>query len=113
MTAHALFAVGLFGWMRRGGLSWVRLERGFAIAATEVTVAQFGRFVAAAGARPRATRRGHSMVYEPRTGNFIRRSGVDWRSDYLGAPAHPDAPVMHVSVRDAEAYVEWLRTNEY
>ena len=28
MTAHALFAVGLFGWMRRGGLSWVRLERG-------------------------------------------------------------------------------------
>ncbi len=87
---------------------WVRLERGFAIAATEVTVAQFGRFVAAAGARPRATRRGHSMVYEPRTGNFIRRSGVDWRSDYLGAPAHPDAPVMHVSVRDAEAYAAWL-----
>ena len=86
----------------------VRFERGFAIAATEVTVAQFAQFVGAANARPRATRRGHSIVYEPRTGNFIRRSGVDWRSDYLGALARPDAPVMHVSVRDAEAYAAWL-----
>lgn len=93
----------------------VRFERGFAMAATEVTVAQFGRFVAAAGARPRATRRGHSVVYEPRTGNFIRRSGVDWRSDYLGAAAAPGDPVMHVSVRDAEAYAAWLseQTGQY
>lgn len=86
----------------------VRFERGFALAATEVTVAQFGQFVQSAGARPRATRRGHSVVYEPRTGNFLRRSGVDWRSDYLGMPAPGDAPVMHVSVRDAEAYAAWL-----
>ena len=86
----------------------VGFERGFAMAVTEVTVAQFGRFVAEAGARPRATRRGHSTVYEPRTGNFIRRSGVDWRSNYLGQPAAPDDPVMHVSVRDAEAYAAWL-----
>ena len=86
----------------------VRFERGYAMAATEVTVAQFGRFVADAQARPRATRRGHSTVYEPRTGNFIRRSGVDWRSDYLGLPAAPGDPVMHVSVRDAEAYAAWL-----
>lgn len=86
----------------------VRFERGFAMAATEVTVAQFERFVQASGARPRATRRGHSVVYEPRTGNFIRRSGVDWRSDYLGGDATGDAPVMHVSVRDAEAYAAWL-----
>ena len=86
----------------------VRFDRGFAMAATEVTVAQFERFVQASGARPRATRRGHSVVYEPRTGNFIRRSGVDWRSDYLGADADGQAPVMHVSVRDAEAYAAWL-----
>ena len=86
----------------------VRFDRGFAMAATEVTVAQFERFVQASGARPRATRRGHSVVYEARTGNFIRRSGVDWRSDYLGADADGRAPVMHVSVRDAEAYAAWL-----
>ena len=75
---------------------------------TEVTVAEFGRFVAQAGARPRATRRGNSIVYDERSGNFARRSGADWRSGYDGRPADPDDPVLHVSVRDAEAYAAWL-----
>ena len=86
----------------------VRFERGFAMSITEVTVADFRRFVEAANARPRATRRGHSIVYDERSGNFIRRSGVDWQSDYNGAKAAPNSPVMHVSVRDAEAYATWL-----
>ena len=42
------------------------------------------------------------------SGNFIRRSGVDWRSDYDGARALGNSPVMHVSVRDAENYAAWL-----
>ncbi len=86
----------------------VRFDRGFAMSITEVTVAEFRRFVEAAKARPRATRRGHSIVYDERSGNFIRRSGVDWQSDYNGAKAAPNSPVMHVSVRDAEAYAAWL-----
>ncbi len=86
----------------------VRFERGFAMSITEVTVADFRRFVETANARPRATRRGHSVVYDERSGNFIRRSGVDWQSDYNGAKAAPNSPVMHVSVRDAEAYAAWL-----
>jgi formylglycine-generating enzyme required for sulfatase activity len=64
--------------------------------------------VESANARPRATRRGHSIVYDERSGNFARRSGVDWQSDYNGARAAPNSPVMHVSVRDAEAYAKWL-----
>lgn len=87
---------------------YVRFNRGFAMALTEVTVAEFGRFVASAGARPRATRRGNSLVYDERSGNFVRRSGVDWRSGYDGRPADPGDPVLHVSVRDAEAYAVWL-----
>lgn len=87
---------------------YVRFERGFAMSITEVTVAEFRVFVEQAKARPRATRRGHSMVYDERSGNFIRRSGVDWRSGYNGAAATPNSPVMHVSVRDAEAYATWL-----
>lgn len=86
----------------------VRFERGFAVSITEVTVADFRRFVEATKARPRATRRGHSIVYDERSGNFIRRSGVDWQSGYNGARAAPNSPVMHVSVRDAEAYAAWL-----
>ncbi len=91
-----------------GPQHYVRFDRGFAMTITEVTVAEFGRFVAATDARPRATRRGHSVVYDERSGNFIRRSGVDWQSGYNGAKAAPDSPVMHVSVRDAEAYAAWL-----
>ncbi len=87
---------------------YVRFDRGFAMSLTEVTVAEFGRFVAAAGARPRATRRGNSIVYDERSGNFARRSGADWRSAYDGQPAAPGDPVLHVSVRDAEAYAAWL-----
>ena len=87
---------------------YVRFERGFAIARTEVTVEQFRRFVQASGYRPRAVRRGHSLVYDDRAGNFVRRSGVDWRHDYMGRPAADTMPVVHVSAKDAEAYARWL-----
>ncbi|MGN6153891.1 MAG: SUMF1/EgtB/PvdO family nonheme iron enzyme [Lysobacteraceae bacterium] len=87
---------------------YVRFERGFAIARTEVTVEQFRRFVQASGYRPRAVRRGHSLVYDDRAGNFVRRSGVDWRHDYLGKPAADTMPVVHVSAKDAAAYARWL-----
>ncbi|UKE68354.1 formylglycine-generating enzyme family protein [Xanthomonas cerealis] len=89
-------------------LHYVRFDRGFAMSITEVTVAEFRRFVEVSGARPRATRRGHSIVYDERSGNFVRRSGTDWQSGYNGARAAPNSPVMHVSVRDAEAYAAWL-----
>lgn len=87
---------------------YVRFARGFAMSIAEVTVGEFRQFVESANARPRATRRGHSIVYDERSGNFARRSGVDWQSDYNGARAAPNSPVMHVSVRDAEAYAKWL-----
>ncbi|PTN54685.1 formylglycine-generating enzyme family protein [Stenotrophomonas panacihumi] len=87
---------------------YVRFARGFAMSITTVTVDEFRQFVESANARPRATRRGHSIVYDERSGNFARRSGVDWQSDYNGARAAPNSPVMHVSVRDAEAYAKWL-----
>ena len=66
------------------------------------------RFIQATGYRSRAVRRGHSTVYDERSGNLVRRSNVDWSSDYVGRPAAADAPVLHVSAKDAQAYVEWL-----
>ena len=86
----------------------VRFERGFAMSRNEVTVDQFGEFVHATGYRSTATRREHSLVYEERNGNFVLRSGVDWRSAYDGTRAGADLPVLHVSARDAEAYAAWL-----
>ncbi|HYM86868.1 MAG TPA: formylglycine-generating enzyme family protein [Pseudoxanthomonas sp.] len=87
---------------------YVRFERGFAMSRRAVSVAEFRRFVQATKYRPRATRRGHSTVYDERSGNFVRHSGVDWQSDYAGGRAADSLPVLHVSVRDAEAYAEWL-----
>ncbi|MDI1252890.1 formylglycine-generating enzyme family protein [Thermomonas sp.] len=88
----------------------VRLERGFALGRNEITVGEFGRFVTATGYTPRATQRGHSMAYDARSGNFVRGSGIDWRSTYDGKPAAAGMPVVHVTARDAEAYAEWLST---
>lgn len=86
----------------------VRFERGLAVSRTEVTVGEFRRFTSATGYRTRAVRRGYSVVYDERSGNMVRRSGVDWSSDYLGEPAGDRQPVIHVSAQDAVAYAEWL-----
>jgi formylglycine-generating enzyme required for sulfatase activity len=87
---------------------YVRFDRGFAMSRTEVTVDQFRRFIASTGYRTTAARRGYSMVYEPRGGNFVRRNGIDWRHGYDGREARGDMPVLHVSARDADAYAAWL-----
>ena len=86
----------------------VRFDRGFALSLNEITVGEFRRFVEATGYRTRAERRGFSMAYDERSGNFVRRSKVDWRSDFAGAPAAANLPVVHVGARDAQAYVDWL-----
>lgn len=86
----------------------IRFDRGFALSATEVTVGQFRRFIEATGHRTRASRRGYSMVYDELSGNFVRRSGVDWQFDYRGQRAGDNLPVLHVTVQDATAYAEWL-----
>src|SRR5690606_36871639 len=65
---------------------YVRFDRGFAMARTEVTVGQFRRFIEATGRETRAERRGFSTVYDERRGNLVRRSGVDWRHGYTGEP---------------------------
>lgn len=86
----------------------IRLPRGLAVSRTEVTVAEFRRFVEATQYRARSVRRGYSMVYDERSGNFVRRGRVDWNHDYRGRPARDDHPVVHISAKDATAYAEWL-----
>lgn len=86
----------------------VRFERGIAMARFEITVGQFRAFVDATGYVPRATQRGHSLAYDVRSGNFVRGSGIDWRSGYDGRPASANMPVIHITAYDAEAYTAWL-----
>lgn len=86
----------------------IRFDRGFAMSMTEVSVGEFRRFVNATGFQTRAARRGFSMAWDERSGNFVRRSRVDWRTDHAGERADDRMPVLHVSAEDAQAYVEWL-----
>jgi len=85
----------------------VAFARGFAIGTSEVTVAQFGRFIAATGYRTLAARRG-SYVYDEKGGVMAAREDVDWRRDYAGGAAASTMPVVHVALRDAVTYAQWL-----
>lgn len=86
----------------------IRFDRGLAVSRNETTVGEFRRFLTATGYETRANSRQLSTVYDERSGNLVLRSGVDWRSDYAGATAGDDEPVVHVSAQDAAAYAGWL-----
>jgi len=86
----------------------IAFRHGFAMARTEITVEQFGRFVQATHYRTDAERSGHSMVYDEAKGKLDARDGVTWRDDHNGQPAKPQQPVLHVSWNDAQAYTIWL-----
>lgn len=86
----------------------VRFDRGFALAETETSVAEFRRFVETTGYRTRAEREGRSSVYDERSGSMRERAGIHWRHDETGRTAPDGFPVVHVDWDDARAYVTWL-----
>jgi formylglycine-generating enzyme required for sulfatase activity len=86
----------------------VMFAQGFALAQSEVTVAEFRQFVRASGYVPDADRLGGSSIYDETNGRMQTRAGVDWQDDYAGHRAQGDDPVVNVSWNDANAYAEWL-----
>ncbi|HET9049456.1 MAG TPA: SUMF1/EgtB/PvdO family nonheme iron enzyme [Chiayiivirga sp.] len=86
----------------------VRFRRGFALSRTEVTVAQFRRFIEASDYRTTAERDHHSQVYDESGGALVEKRRVYWKHGYTGRTADGDMPVLHVSWEDALAYANWL-----
>jgi formylglycine-generating enzyme required for sulfatase activity len=86
----------------------VTIATGFAMARTEVTVAEFRAFVRASGYVPDSERLGGSSVYDESNGRMQQRAGADWQDDYAGQRAKGEDPVVNVSWNDAHAYAEWL-----
>ena len=86
----------------------VRIDTGFAIGQTEVSVGQFREFVAAAKYVSDAEKAGSGTVYEEGSGRISDRRGMDWRNDYRGERAGDNLPVINVSWNDAQAYLGWL-----
>ena len=86
----------------------VRLEVGFALGQSEVTVGQFREFVRATHYVSDAEKFGGSAVYEESSGRIADRRGMTWQDDYRGEHASDSLPVVNVSWNDAVAYLSWL-----
>ena len=84
-------------------------DAGFWMDATEVTTADFRRFVEATNYRTEADSFGWSGVFDLREQNWVPVTGANWEYP-LGPgqdPAHSDDPVTQVSLRDARSYADW------
>jgi formylglycine-generating enzyme len=89
----------------------VRISRPFYLAAHEVTVAQFRRFVEAAGYKTEAEKNdNYSRGFDMSTGRFDSLRQLDWRRPSF--PQGDDHPVVHVSWNDAVAFCRWLSGTE-
>jgi formylglycine-generating enzyme required for sulfatase activity len=75
----------------------------FEIDRTEVTVGQFGRYVAVTGVVTAAERAGGGSTFE---NGWEQRAGWTWRSPF-GQPAGPSEPAVHLTYGEAEAYCKW------
>jgi sulfatase modifying factor 1 len=82
----------------------------FYIDVTEVTNAEFARFVEATAYKTDAEKRGSSWVFKQGMKDWAEIEGADWKH-----PLGPDStiedkmdhPVVHVSWNDAVAYAKW------
>jgi len=71
---------------------------------TEVTIAQFARYVQATGMVTRAEREGGGFEY---AGGWQRRPGWTWRTPDGVPPASRDLPAVHLTHAEAQAYCQW------
>src|SRR5207245_1855152 len=74
----------------------------------EVTVAEFGAFIAGTRYRSEAERFGWSEVFDRVRGEWTRVDGADWRHpEGPGSAGAPEEPVTQVSRNDAGAFARW------
>ncbi len=98
---------GRYEW--EGPLARVDIERGFWMAETPVTVGQFREFIMETGYRTDAEQDLQRGVRIWRNGQWEQGSGRSWQTVFA---ERSDYPVVGVSWRDAQAFVEWLNRRE-
>ena len=76
----------------------------WALDRTEVTIAQFERYVRATAAVTRAEREGGGFEFGA---GWERRPGWSWRRPDGMAPASADLPAVHLDFAEAQSYCQW------
>jgi formylglycine-generating enzyme required for sulfatase activity len=82
----------------------IRLPQTFALGRTEVTRAEFARFIADSGYEPRSGCRN----WDPALARFNDDARRGWQNPATPASPVDEHPANCVSFADARAYVEWL-----
>jgi formylglycine-generating enzyme required for sulfatase activity len=80
----------------------VKITRPFALAVTEVTNAQFARFVSETGYQVAPG----CKVWPEGSMDY---AGASWQAPGYGRPPLPDEPVACISWTDAQAFISWMR----
>jgi formylglycine-generating enzyme required for sulfatase activity len=104
-----------------GELRLMRINDGFWMGRTEVTVGQFKRFIEETGYITDAEKPGgETEVFDPEwkisgiapPHPWISLKGKSWRDPNFGLPLLDSYPVVCVSYNDDNAYCEWLTKRE-
>ena len=101
----------------------MQVKDAFAMGRTEVTVAQFRRFVEESGYVSDAEKPGgHTQCFDPEWDGYHFTTtlvhpwkpmeGKSWRDPNFEVPLRDDFPVVCVSWNDARAFCEWLTKRE-
>lgn len=88
----------------------IRIGKPFYLGAFEVTVGQFGKFVADTGYQTQAEKTGGGAVVDFNTGKVVVKPELNWKNP--GFPQTEEHPVVQVSWNDAVAYCRWLADRE-
>jgi serine/threonine-protein kinase len=77
---------------------------------TEVTIAQFQKFVESENYITTAEKKGFSIVLDTSTNKYVTKTGVSWLNpdgNPIDLTSYEEYPVTHVSWLDAQSYCSW------
>ncbi len=100
---HALSALLLVTFAAHAQVAERVVLPSFAIDRTEVTIAQFQRYMQATGTVTRAEKEGGGFEYGA---GWERRPGWSWRKPD-GQTTRADMPAVHLDFAEAQAYCRW------
>ena len=89
-----------------------RIEQGFWLGQTEVTVWQWRQFVSATGHRTDAEKAGKAWAFDWEEGKWAAVDGANWREPKYGFEVKDEHPVACISWNDASAFCRWLTEQE-